>query len=336
MYIGAEPMGKQTGEEGSKNLPHCSRRSFLTRSAAALPAVAGVFQAGSSGPGYLFVYFRENGKSGAHFCFSRDGYRWEPLNKGAAVVKPEQPDELMRDPYLARGPDGFHMIWTWGWTTPRMGYAYSKDLVHWTGHREIPVMANVPGIKNVWAPEAYWDEANKLWMIVWSSTIEGRFPETAGQIASGYNHRIYSMTTPDFRTFSEPRVFFDPGYPVIDATILKAGARYYMIFKDERDTPLKKHIQLASGPALDGPWSAISAPFTEAWSEGPAALPIDGGWIVYYDHYRTPQGYRAVFSRDLKQWSDVSARVSFPPGARHGSFLKISAAEARVLFPVAP
>ena len=31
-------------------------------------------------------------------------------------------------------------------------------------------------------------------------------------------NRIYSATTKDFRTFTKPEIFYDPGYMVIDAT----------------------------------------------------------------------------------------------------------------------
>jgi hypothetical protein len=49
---------------------------------------------------------------------------------------------LMRDPWLGQGPDGgWHMLWTWGWTAKEMGgklkigYASSKDLIHWSPQR---------------------------------------------------------------------------------------------------------------------------------------------------------------------------------------------------------
>lgn len=87
-------------------------------------------------------------------------------------------------------------------------------------------------------------------------------------------NRIYSAMTADFEHFTTPSVFFDPGYEVIDATILQTGSRYHLVFKDERKEPLKKFIQIASGPSIEGPWSGISEPFTESWSEGPSPMKI--------------------------------------------------------------
>ena len=281
---------------------------------------------------FLFVYFEGPGKSGVYYALSQDGYNWSPLNGRKAWLKPEKPGELMRDPFVARGPDGlFHMVWTWEWNTARMGYANSKDLVQWSEQREIPVMKGVAGVRNVWAPEVYWDKRNSRWILIWSTTIDGRFPETLGTVKSGGNHRIYSMTTRDFREFSEPKVFFDPGYPVIDATILETKGKFYLIFKDERDTPVRKQMLIATGPSIEGPWSNIAGPFTESWTEGPSALRVGRDYLVYFDHYRPPLHYGAIRSRDLKNWTSVSNKMKFPAGAKHGGFLRISASEARRL-----
>lgn len=39
----------------------------------------------------------------------------------------------MRDPCIIAGPDGvFHLVWTISWNEKGIGYAHSKDLIHWT------------------------------------------------------------------------------------------------------------------------------------------------------------------------------------------------------------
>jgi len=91
------------------------------------------------------------------------------------------------------------------------------------------VFANEPTARNVWAPEAAWDERRKEWVIFWATTIPGRFPDTEGTGDTGYNHRLYSMTTKDWKTFSEPMLWFDPGYNSIDSTVAKVGNRYIMV-----------------------------------------------------------------------------------------------------------
>ena len=85
----------------------------------------------------------------------------------------------MRDPSLLRGPDGvYHLVWTTGWRKDQgFGYAQSKDLVHWSPQQFIPVMEHEPTTVNVWAPELFYDEPNEQFIIIWASTIPGRFPD---------------------------------------------------------------------------------------------------------------------------------------------------------------
>jgi hypothetical protein len=229
----------------------------------------------------------------------------------------------------------WHMLWTWGWTRKeaggklQLGYAASRDLVTWSPQRAIPVMDDEPAARNAWAPEAVWDPERKEWIVLWSTTIPGRFPTTEAEGDSGYNHRIYSMTTRDWKTFTPARLFFDPGFNCIDATILKAGARWIMVFKDERRTPLVKRLRLAFADSARGPWRDVTEPFTGDWVEGPSVVRAGDEWYLYFDHYGKPQHYAALRTKDWKKFDALD--VSFPPDHRHGSVVRISEAEARKL-----
>jgi hypothetical protein len=270
---------------------------------------------------WLFAYFKEPGNQGIYLALSRDGYHYTPLNDGQPWVKPAQQSELMRDVFLTRGPDGlFHMVWTWNWRGSSLGYASSPDLITWSGQREIPIMADFPETNNVWAPETYWDAAKKEWLLIWSSSMKD---STTG-------NRIWFSLTPDFKTFSKPAIFFDPGYVTIDATIFhgKRGP-YRLIFKEQTYDPLTFQERVATGPTLEGPWSNISGPINESWSEGPSAIQVDRKYIVFYDHYRPPRArYEAVATADWKHWVDVTAETFLPAFCKHGSFLKITDYEA--------
>jgi hypothetical protein len=295
---------------------------------------------------WLFAGFKRESKDGVYYAISLDGYHWKLANGGHPVVPPTEPGELMRDPFLQRAPDGtFRMVWTWAWYDPKIiGYAESKDLLTWTKHRTLPVMAAQPGARNVWAPALYYEPAQKRWLLFWASTIPGRFPgDDSGD--GNLNHRIYSTTTTDFQTFTPAKVFFDPGYSVIDATILSPptpGKPFTMVFKDERKTPLEKHLLTATGPSFEGPWTNISQPISETWSEGAAIIPVlatadsPTGYLAYYDHYTQGQHYGAIFSPDLIHWSDALAKIDFPAGMRHGSFLQITQSEYDRLAALTP
>ncbi len=273
---------------------------------------------------YLFSYFVGNGEDGLHLAWSRDGYRWEALNGGKSYLAPTVgKSKLMRDPCLLRGPDGtFHMVWTSGWNENNIGYASSKDLIRWSAQKEIPVRAHDPTVRNCWAPEIDWDDKRQEFIIFWASTIPGKFPETAGSSESELNHRLYFTTTRDFATFAPTKLFYDPGFSVIDATFLHANGRHYLIIKDETRTPPKKHLRIATSDDLQGPFTELAPPFTPAgrWAEGPTAIRIGEDFIVYYDAYRDHH-YAASRSRDLKTWEDVTAQMQFVPGMRHGTVI---------------
>ncbi|MCX7049526.1 MAG: glycoside hydrolase family 43 protein [Candidatus Sumerlaeota bacterium] len=274
---------------------------------------------------YLFSYFRDNGQDGLHLAWSEDGYKWMALNGDKSFLKPEVgKDKLMRDPFLMQGPDGvFHLVWTSGWRDKIIGYANSKDLIHWSAQKAIPVMEHEAKARNSWAPEMYNDESKKQFLIFWSTTIPGRFPEGDQSGESNTNHRLYYTATKDFQTFTPTQLFFDPGFNMIDATIAQIGGKYYMIFKDERKTPVKKNLRIAVSDSPEGPWDAVSEPFTKSWVEGPSALKIGNEIFVYFDCYRDGH-YGAMKSRDLKTWEDVTARLAMPKGVRHGAGLRIS------------
>lgn len=274
----------------------------------------------------LFTSFRGNGEDGLYLAWSEDGYQWTPLNGDKPLLKPEVGRKpLMRDPCITRGPDGlFHIVWTTSWGTPLLiGYAHSRDLRHWSPQRGLAVMEHEPTARNAWAPEIFYDEARSRFVIVWSSTIPGRFSETAESAEGDTNHRAYCTTTTDFRTLSPSRLLYDGGFNCIDATLLKLDKGYGMVVKDETLKPVRKHLRMAFADTAEGLWRDLTEPFTISWVEGPSAIRIGDYWYVYFDHYVEPHYYGAVRSRDFKTWEDVSKKMSFPPGHRHGTVLRI-------------
>ncbi|MDR2674976.1 MAG: glycoside hydrolase family 43 protein [Opitutaceae bacterium] len=300
----------------------CASRS-PTRPAAA--ATATTTAATAPQTAWLFTYFTGNGADGLHLAWSRDGYKWEKLGGGAAFLKPRVGEAgLMRDPCVARGPDGvYHMVWTTAWDGRTIGHASTRDFLHWSEQRALPVMAGIDGTRNCWAPEIIYDDGRKNFLIFWSSTVEGRFPETAGASENNYNHRIYCTTTADFQTLAPARVFYDPGFSVIDATLIRAFGKWHLVVKDETVRPPKKHLRIASGDHASGPFSVPPGPpVSRDWVEGPAIFRADGDYLLYFDVYREKH-YGALRSRDLQTWEDVTAQISVPAGARHGTIIEV-------------
>jgi sucrose-6-phosphate hydrolase SacC (GH32 family) len=277
---------------------------------------------------YLFSYFKNNGKDGLHLAYSNDGYSWAALNNDQSFLQPVlSKDSLMRDPCIIRGEDGlYHMVWTVSWNQRGIGYASSKDLIHWSEQQYIPVMHHEDSARNCWAPEITYDKKTKKYMIYWATTIAGKYSADP-KVENGYNHRMYYVLTNDFKTFSKTKLLYDKGFNVIDATIVPDGKRFVMFLKDETRTPPQKNIKIATSKKLNKGYTDASAPITgNYWAEGPTVLRSNNNWIVYFDKYRDHK-YGAVQSTDLVNWTEISDKIALPSGIRHGTIFKISKAE---------
>jgi len=288
-----------------------------------------------SEPCYLFAYFLNNGEDGLHLAWSTDGLKWQALNDGKSYLKPEVgKSKLMRDPCITAGPDGtFQMVWTDSWNSTTIGYASSKDLIHWSKQKALPVMAHEPTVRNCWAPEIIYDPSAKHFRIFWASTIPGKFPETELGGKNDLNHRIYSTTTTNFQTFTPTTLYFDPGHNVIDSTLTEFNGRTVMITKDETKVPAPmKNLKIATAPSPAGPFTLIPGEINPpgSWVEGPTVLHIGKETILYFDAY-TRHRYEALATTDFKTWRDISSELTLPPGIRHGTAFAVPGAIVKKL-----
>lgn len=292
-------------------------------------------RARSERPAFLFSYFTRNGEDGLHLAYSRDGITWKALDGGRSLVRPQVTGNgvgwqewnttaaLMRDPCILRGPDGiFHMVWTIAWTDHGIGIAHSRDLIHWSKQERIPVMDHEPNALNAWAPELFWDDATHQYLIFWATAIPGRFPasDARAQMTSRgrADHRLYYVTTKDFRTYSPARLLYDGGFAAIDGTIARKDGRYYLVMKDETFYPERRDLRVASSDHATGPYGPASPAFTRVHTEGPSILHAGDWWYVYYDEY-TRGHYGAVRTHDFVHWEPFTDSLSAPRGMRHGS-----------------
>ncbi len=297
--------------------------SFVPAARAAAPALPETC--------YLFAYFYHDREGeGFRLAWSPDGYAFAPLNHGQGFLQPTAGEhKLMRDPTLIRDESGvFHLVWTTGWDGKTIGYASSKDLLTWSEQKTLPVMAHEPDAQNCWAPEILWVPAEQHFLIHWSTTIVGRYPETAWtNRRPERNHRIYGTTTKDFATFSPTFLIYDAGYNVIDANYIPAAdgtTDWLMFVKEESLTPVtQKNIRLVRGRSPTGPWDRESPPITgDYWAEGPSAIKVGDEVRVYFDKHMI-NAIGMVRSRDLVHWEDVSDRLIMPADARHGCILAV-------------
>ncbi|RYG25387.1 glycosyl hydrolase family 43 [bacterium] len=270
--------------------------------------------------GYVFTSFRGNG-DGLHLATSRDAQHWQDTSP--VFLRPEVGSRLLRDPHILRGPDGrYRMVWTTGWNDKGIGYATSRDLVHWSEQRYLPLMENVAGTRTCWAPETFYDRKNGRYLITWSSSVDGRFPETESK--DRMNHRTYVVETKDFESFTEPRVLIDPGFDHIDTTILERNGQFIAVFK-EGDKQGKKEwgpIHWAVADAPTGPFQIQPKSLITDRAEGPALTQIGERTLMYVDFYANGR-YGLYETTDWATWIDRSSVMETVEGQRHGTVLAV-------------
>jgi len=279
-----------------------------------------ILLASCSSKAYLFTSFHEPADQGLRMLYSYDGYHWSDLD--TVLLQPKVGNQkVMRDPSMVQGPDGtFHLVWTSSWRGDKgFGYASSRDLLHWSEERFIPVMNHEPTTVNVWAPELFYDDEQKQYIIIWASCIPGRFEK--GLEEDSNNHRMYMTTTKDFRNFSDARLFLDAGFSVIDAVIVKrANKDYVLVLKD--NTRPERDIKVAFSNSPMGPWQNISKAFTDNFTEGPSVVKVKNDWLIYYDSYRK-KIYEASSTKDFIHFNNITNRVKIPEGHKHGTIVTV-------------
>jgi hypothetical protein len=279
---------------------------------------------------FVMSYFRTEAEA-LHLAISEDGLAWTSLRDNAPMWHASVGNRSVRDPHLSQSRDGlFHLFSTDSWRSDRIIHAVSDDLLHWCDETLRHVMSNVSHTRNCWAPECFYDEEAELYRVIWSSTVgDGENP-----CSEGYDHRIWGCTTRDFREYSEASLFFDPGYNVIDASVIRCNDQYLMAFKDERGENRLgtdyKAIRVCTAQCACGPWTEISELMTPTLTEGPTMFMRDGHIVMLYDHF-FEHYFGASQSDDGVHWTSITAQMQFPPGPRHASVIEVDDAVAEPL-----
>ncbi len=308
--------------------------------------------------GYTFAYFTGEATQESeqvHFAVSRgnDPLHWDELNGGRPVLESRYGETGVRDPFIIRSPEGdkFYLVATdlqirdgGGWDRAmRHGSRYleiweSTDLVTWSDQRHVPVSAATAGM--TWAPEATYDPAIGAYVVYWASSLYA--DADTRHAGSAYPRMMYS-TTRDFRTFTDPQIWNDPGQGVIDSTVLKEGDYYYRLTTDEkvigsceRDIVLERSKDLR---AVDLPGSeprnwelvddCVRTRLGTDWVEGPTAFKSNDGSKFYVFMDETPnRGYLPFVTDSLENpnWQ-IPADYQLPAKPRHGTVLPVTKAE---------
>lgn len=317
------------------------------------PADGGVPDASSDATvAWVLSYFGNNQdvqSDSLHLAYSADGLRWSELNSGQPVYQLSGlGTNHIRDPFILRKQDGTFVYiatdWTlaqndsnyWNRPSGKLFMADSADLITFTNPRLVTV-TTLPGPNSsqmhAWAPEAFYDSEKDEYAILWSGNDPTR-------------NRIYVTYTSDFQSFtdpSNPTVYFDPGYNIIDASPLRTASRNYLFFKDESASD----IQIARSPPSStsmapGVFTRMSPEFitrganqtVSQVTEGPFAIqaPDQNVWYLYADRYSKGGAFGGWKTTDLNvspsSWTEMSSsEYSFPPGVRHANVVRVTQAQ---------
>ncbi|GAA4054459.1 family 43 glycosylhydrolase [Streptomyces shaanxiensis] len=300
--------------------------------------------------GYMFSYFTGEGTADGEQLYAAlskgdDPLKWRELNDGKPVLTSTLGEKGLRDPFIIRSPEGdkFYQIATdlriygngdWD-ASQRTGSKSimvweSTDLVHWTNQRLVKVSPDSAG--NTWAPEAFYDAQRGEYIVFWASKLY----DNEAHSGDTYNRMMYA-TTRDFYTFSEPKVWIDRGYSVIDSTVIAHDGTYFRLSKDERNntssTPNSKFIfEEKSDSLLDLSWDAVAEGIGKGAmnaAEGPLVFKsnTEDKWYAFLDEFGG-RGYIPFETTDLASgtWTP-STGYDLPAKPRHGTVLPVTQAE---------
>jgi Glycosyl hydrolases family 43 len=309
--------------------------------------------------GYAFVHMLGEGTATGeqvHFAVSEgnDPLHWIALNDHRPVLTSRLGEQGVRDPYVIRSPDGdrFYLIATdlrifgsgpdpWDraqrWGSRSIMVWESTDLVTWSEQRLVQVSPERAG--NTWAPEAFYDHTTGKYVVFWASKIYDNDEHTGDP-----HQRMLYATTRDFRTFSEWRVWHDPGYSVIDSTVIEHDGTYYRFTKDERDNtpPCNQFIVEEKAASLtDLHWDFVAECIGQGdmiRGEGPIVFQsnTEQKWYLFIDEFGY-RGYVPFESTDLDsgEWTYVDD-IQWPGRPRHGGVISVTAMEQARLLATPP
>jgi hypothetical protein len=300
--------------------------------------------------GYMFSYFTGEGTPDGEQLYAAlskgdDPLHWRELNDGKPVLTSTLGEKGLRDPFIIRSPEGdkFYQIATdlriygngdWD-AAQRTGSKSimvweSTDLVHWTNQRLVRISPDSAG--NTWAPEAFYDSKLGEYVVFWASKLYDNDAHTGDT----YNRMMYA-TTRDFYTFSEPKVWIDRGWSVIDSTMIQNNGTYYRLSKDERNntssTPNSKYVfEEKSDSVLNPSWTPVAEGIGKgvmSAAEGPLVFKsnTEEKWYAFLDEFGG-RGYIPFETTDLDSgtWTP-STGYELPARPRHGTVLPVTQAE---------
>ena len=280
--------------------------------------------------GYVMSYFNGDlGSETGRLAASSDGLHWSALS--GSEITSSLGTGRVRDPSISRARDGSFLITaTEGYDNPSVYLIQTNDLLDFTRQSLIQIAAYDKTLQmsgnRAWGPELIYDNEKDQYVLYFADTA---FEDSDHQEAGG----IYAVTSSDLISFSYPRMLFNPGYPVIDGTILTANGSYWMLYKDERKGA--QTVYYASAGDLDTGFHKAyddTVLYPKRYIEGPMVFPLaDGSYCLYVDYYPSARFYVGRFTQlgenpDITWYSETDYALP-EQDVRNGSVIPVTAKE---------
>ncbi|MEG0177563.1 family 43 glycosylhydrolase [Anaerorhabdus sp.] len=277
--------------------------------------------------GYILSYFNgELGEETGKLAYSTDALNWIDLNNGDSIITSELGNGRIRDPFITRDKEGnFIVLATEGFDNPYIYIMNSKDLVNFEQQDLVRVAYYDQAIqmsgKRAWAPEMMYDMETDQYYIY--------FSDPGDEDLIGH---IYAVATNDFENFSYPYSYFNPGYNVIDGTILPLDGKYWMFYKDERKAA--QTIFFASSDSISKGFGLSFDKkfiFNLKYIEGPFVTQFEDNYYLYVDYYPKGTFHVARFNELGEftnfEWLDETEYKLPNEDVRHGSIIPVTQKE---------
>ena len=309
---------------------------------------------------YLLVYFKDDTHS-LYFALSTDGYTFTDINGGKPVVGGDTiaSQKGIRDPHIARGPDGaFYLAMTdlhifgqlKGYRTTRWerdqelydwgnnrGFVLMKsfDLIHWT-HSNFHFDEAFPELKEVgcaWAPETIYDEGEGKMMIYFTM-----------RIGHGLTKLYYAYTDDDFTKITTlPQILFEypnPEIQVLDADITKLPDGRYCLMYVAQEQP--GGVKMAFSDNINKGY--IYKPEWVDFEPGACEAPNvwkrigENKWVLMYDIFSIqPHNFGFCETTDFVNFKDLGhfnegvMKTTNFSSPKHGAVIQLTRREAKKL-----
>lgn len=316
--------------------------------------------------GYLYCFMNANEEI-TNFALGTQadkGHTFHVLLDGAEVFDTYTLAAIehgTRDAYIGRGEegDGYFITTTdmkqqssGVWNNYGLDLLRSQDLIHWEcttfdfrqGKR---IFSDPDATTDAYATDEAYANINRVWapQFIWDETANGGtgaylvyYSLLSSNTGDTYDRICYSYADADFKTLTQPRLLFDPGFSVIDADIVfnPYDSLYHMYYKREAANGSERGIYEATSARLvGGQWTDVMHVTNEgtAQVEGSSTLRRinEDAYNLYYMRYSNGSAYKYCQTDHLGLNPSGSEALGGTGDFQHGSMMTVTNEEYTLL-----